>query len=145
MSRSRKLFLLSGMCVLLAILGAYYYNSRNQPEIKLEIKQLTCANLIEGCSDNEITVQFDHAPKVLQPVNVVITSKDAVEVHASFAMPGMAMGLNRYRLTHANSTVWQADVTLPVCVQGRSDWQALIEIKTPIGLKRYQFSFKAER
>ena len=145
MSRSRRLFLLSGMCSLLVILVTYYFIAHNEPEIKQEVKQLTCANLIEGCSDNEITIQFDQAPKVMQPFNVTITSKEALEVHASFAMQGMEMGLNRYRLIQTNDKRWQAGVTLPVCVQGRSDWQALIEVKTPIGLKRYQLSFSAER
>ena len=39
-------------------------------------------------------------------------------------MKGMDMGWNRYRLNKDAAGYWNAEVTLPVCVSGRSDWVA---------------------
>ena len=67
------------------------------------------------------------------------------DVHIDFAMQTMQMGLNRYRLmpSHQRSD-WQAEVTLPLCVQGRSDWLMLIEIDTGKQIERVQIPFTAQ-
>ncbi|HYG14046.1 MAG TPA: hypothetical protein VD885_07875, partial [Methylophilaceae bacterium] len=62
---------------------------------------------------------------------------------ASFAMQGMEMGLNRYRLLRQPDGKWAAEVTLPVCVQGRSDWLMELEVIEPDGAHRYQLAFRA--
>jgi len=57
----------------------------------------------------------------------------------------MEMGLNRYHLLkQADSDFWFAEVTLPVCVQGRSDWVVELEIKTQLETMHYQIPFKVD-
>lgn len=43
-------------------------------------------------------------------------------------MVDMDMGVNRYRLEPAGAGVWQANVVLPVCVAGRSNWIMTLEV-----------------
>ncbi len=78
----------------------------------------------------------------MKPFGLQVEDKEASEVHATFLMQGMEMGLNRYRLLKTKLGIWHADVTLPVCVQGRSDWHVLVESQTPEGLKKYQYQFQ---
>jgi hypothetical protein len=40
----------------------------------------------------------------------------------------MDMGLNRYRMLGDASSGWRAEVTLPICMSGRSDWIAEFEL-----------------
>jgi hypothetical protein len=65
------------------------------------------------------------------PIALRVAAGEAVEtVMISFAMRGMDMGLNRYRMVRGASNTWTADVTLPICVSGRSDWIAGVELVT---------------
>ncbi len=51
----------------------------------------------------------------------------------SFTMAGMDMGMNRYRLAEQPDGSWLAEVTLPICTSGRTDWIATIELHTDQG------------
>ena len=53
-------------------------------------------------------------------------------------MVGMQMGLNRYRLLQGEEHAWYANVTLPVCSSGRSDWIAEFELTS--GQQRFMFT-----
>jgi len=56
------------------------------------------------------------------------------EVVVSFAMAGMDMGLNRYRLDPGSEPGrWRGQVTLPICSSGRTDWLAQISATTRVG------------
>jgi len=80
--------------------------------------------------------------KPLQPFPMKLDIKGhsgmVQNVIADFQMKGMDMGMNRYRLV-AEKGLWQANVTLPVCVASRADWLTLIEFE--IDGKKYQASF----
>ena len=63
------------------------------------------------------------------PVTVVVQGEQRADsVTASFAMRDMDMGLNRYQLINDGAQRWFANVTLPVCSSGRSDWIAVVEV-----------------
>ena len=134
----------SVLLLLLAVASAIYLALPKKEE-PLSIKLLYCPDLVTGCGDGKLQVRFSQAPKVLQPFGIDLQLVEARAVHVSFAMNGMEMGLNRYRLVQQPDHSWHADVTLPVCVQSRSDWQALVEAEMPAGTERYQFSFTATR
>ncbi|WJW74940.1 hypothetical protein QVG61_10575 [Thiohalobacter sp. IOR34] len=69
----------------------------------------------------------------------------AVEsVRADFSMPGMNMGVNRYRLLGQGEGVWQAEVTLPVCISGRSDWRLTLDVDDGQRIRRLLFPFRAQ-
>ena len=108
-------------------------------------KMLVCPDLHQGCSDeqNDVQIRFVGTPRNMQPFGVVVTMRKASAVFASFAMQGMEMGLNRYRLLRQPDGTWAAEVTLPVCVQGRSDWLMELEVIEPDGAQRYQLAFRA--
>ncbi|HEY9199615.1 MAG TPA: hypothetical protein VIR60_09625 [Gammaproteobacteria bacterium] len=53
---------------------------------------------------------------------------DAAQITLEFQMRDMDMGLNRYRLERAADGVWRGRAILPMCVSGRSDWLAKVEI-----------------
>lgn len=135
---------LSVLLLLLAVASAIYLALPKKEE-PLSIKLLYCPDLLTGCGDEKLRVRFNQAPKVLQPFAVDLQLSEARAVHISFAMNGMEMGLNRYRLVKQPDGSWHGEVTLPVCVQGRSDWLALVEAEMPSGVERYQFSFTATR
>lgn len=106
---------------------------------------IACTDITQGCGNQQLQVKFDHKPQIMQPFTLSVNMPHVTELHASFAMQGMPMGLNRYRLLPQPGGDWQANVMLPVCIQGRSDWDMLIEAKTATGLARYTLPFKAER
>lgn len=89
-----------------------------------------CADIVAGCSvvDAGLQVAFDQRPQPLRPFLLSVRQPGARELHASFSMRGMEMGFNRYRLLPQAAGAWQAQVMLPACVQGRSDWELLLEI-----------------
>lgn len=108
-------------------------------------RTIACADISKGCLVDGIRLRFDHVPSVMKPFRLSAELGRATEAHASFAMQGMDMGLNRYRLLQQADAVWTAEVVLPVCVRGRSDWIMLLEVQTPEGLKRYQLAFKTSQ
>ncbi len=78
-----------------------------------------------------ITVIFGAEPRALRPFPIHIQLTDhqqADAVTVSFSMQDMDMGANRYRLIADASTGWNADITLPICMSGRSDWVADVEL-----------------
>ena len=109
------------------------------------VTTLVCADIKHGCgTEHGLQIRFDRAPRSLQPFGLSIDAPQATAVFASFAMRGMEMGLNRYRLLRQPDGRWTAQVTLPVCVQGRSDWLMLVEVVGAAGARLYQLEFSAD-
>jgi hypothetical protein len=108
---------------------------------------LNCPDLAAGCNVEDLNVSANQTPQILQPfeLRIEFNGNGAIgpgEVYASFAMDGMEMGLNRYRMINTTGNLWVADVTLPVCVRGRADWMLEIESNSRFGTKRYIVSFQ---
>jgi len=125
-----------GLALLLAALALLWTTSR-RPEPAVQ----GCADIVAGCAVDgaELRVQFDRPPRPLKPFVVTVAWPGVQSVHARFLMPGMEMGLNRYRMLPAGPGRWRAEVMLPACVQARSDWQ--IELESERG--RYALPFSA--
>ena len=113
-----------------------------QPEPEqLPVSQLVAAtdcDVLTGCRvgdvDAFIDVLFAIKPRALQPFPVVIQTQGMQDVKAvtvSFSMRDMTRGLNRCALAHAAEGAWQGEVTLPICVSGRTDWIAEFDIQLP--------------
>lgn len=83
---------------------------------------VACANLEQGCTAGAVRVRSDAPPSALRPFRLTVEAPGAREVHAEFVMPGMDMGLNRYRLQPEGEGRFAARVVLPVCVSGRREW-----------------------
>ena len=68
----------------------------------------------------------------LRPFPVTLESNKNLAIEAvlvSFSMHGMDMGSNLYRLETDGQGSWRAQVILPICVSGRSDWLAEFEVR----------------
>ena len=118
----------------------------DKPQVQ-NILRLDCADISESCGNDLFTVRFLQKPQVMKPMGLKLhfnRTENVRDVHASFAMQGMEMGLNRYRLIPAAGD-WQGEVTLPVCAQGRSDWNMLLEIELEGGVQRFLLQFTASR
>lgn len=108
-------------------------------------QKLVCTDIVSGCGNDLFKLKFLNSPQVMKPIRLQLETVNARQVYASFAMERMEMGLNRYHLLkQADSDLWFAEVTLPVCVQGRSDWVVELEIKTQLETMHYQIPFKVD-
>lgn len=137
MKRSRLAVL--GACGLaLAATLAWFWL---RPTAAGKVVAIPCADIVAGCKVNEsgLKVAFDHPPQAMQPFMLRVWQAGAASVNASFSMNGMQMGFNRYRLLPQHDGSWQAQVMLPACVQGRSDWELQLEV----GAERYALPFSA--
>lgn len=71
-----------------------------------------------------------HTTGIQQPIE---------SVNVEFFMEGMEMGLNRYRLLPVEGA-WRGEITLSMCVSGRSDWRAVVDVNTQ--QRRYRGTFR---
>lgn len=103
--------------------------------------RVPCEDIVAGCALPQagLHVRFDRRPAAMQRFKVLVQLPQARAVHASFSMRGMEMGFNRYRLLPDGAGRWQADVMLPACIQGRSDWLMLLEADGRL----YELPFRA--
>ena len=140
----KKCFLSLVLLIALGLLAKFYWVKPGLAAISV----LSCTDITQSCGNPMFAVQFAEAPQVMKPLhlNLHMNRAEAVKnIHVDFAMQSMQMGLNRYRLMQVNqSGDWLAEVTLPICMQGRSDWNMLVEIETEDGLKRFQLPFTAK-
>jgi hypothetical protein len=104
----------------------------------------SCEHLEMGCNIDDIHVQTDRAPTIMRHFKLNVQAPGADEVYASFAMEGMEMGLNRYRLLAGDADDWYADVTLPVCARARLDWLLKLDVRAKGTVSQYQLTFTSE-
>lgn len=108
-------------------------------------QNLVCTDIVSGCGNDLFKLKFLNSPQVMKPIRLELETANASQVYASFAMERMEMGLNRYHLLkQSDSNLWLAEVTLPVCVQGRSNWVIELEVKTQLKTMRYRIPFKVD-
>ncbi len=77
------------------------------------------------------------------PVQVLLTGFDRDElesVSVRFEMRGMNMGFNQIQLSTGKEN-WYGEAMLPICVSGRSDWKAIVDVKAEEETYRAIFSF----
>jgi hypothetical protein len=110
------------------------------------ISVLSCIDITKSCGNEMFKVQFSEVPQVMRPLHLSVHFKsntNVKNVYVDFSMRNMEMGLNRYRLIQLNQLGdWQSEVTLPVCVQGRSDWNMVLEFDDGT-VQRFQLPFSA--
>lgn len=110
---------------ILVLIAALVWGYRPSP---LEAaRRITCADLAAGCdaqlSRSPVRIVFEGEVKALTPFTVRVEAPGVRSARARFDMEGMDMGFNLYTLRPAADGVFQARVTLPVCVTGRRDWE----------------------
>lgn len=135
--------LLSGLVLFFAsLLGACEQQSDDPlPATALSLEQ-PC-DVRSGCvaevEDFALALSMGPEVRPLKPfaVNVELQNGPPIDsMTVAFDMKNMDMGWHRYRLIETGDG-WNANVTLPVCMSGRSDWIADFEILA--AGRRYQF------
>ncbi|RMG31874.1 MAG: hypothetical protein D6721_00210 [Gammaproteobacteria bacterium] len=79
--------------------------------------------------------------RAMHPFPVVLEVPKAHGVVIRFEMPGMDMGKNVYRLDRAAPGRWAGKAILPICLSGRTDWVARVEIERADGRYLAVFPF----
>lgn len=121
--------------VLLLVCALCLFSCDKAPESsRLPVSRLTLSQpcvVQQGCQVVDesvaVTVNFGAEPRALQPFPIHLRlegGQRADSVTVAFSMQGMDMGSNRYRLIADASGGWNADITLPICLSGRTDWVA---------------------
>ena len=111
--------------LLLALVGGvvWYHQTGQAPKAN---QTLACPDIQKGCSTTlggkPVKVSMQGELKPLKAFLVRVEAPGAASVEARFTMEGMDMGFNLYTLRAEKSGMYQASVTLPVCVTGRRDW-----------------------
>ena len=97
-----------------------------------KVTTTSCPALPAACrlevGGHPLELNFSPAPVPLKPFMLNVKAPAARSVFAEFTMVDMDMGANRYRLEAASAGMWKANVTLPVCVAGRSNWIMTLEV-----------------
>lgn len=145
------IFILLIIATLILVLSLYL-NSKSETQeqkvIKVPIENCTSQHVCLVNSDVfNIKILFDENIYYLKPfaVSILIKSKISPEIESiqiDFKMKGMNMGVNRFMLSKVksenNDLKWIGKALLPVCVTGRADWFAELEIVTK--LNKYTLS-----
>ena len=83
---------------------------------------------------------------VMKPFTVSVETDAALSnLHLKFRMKNMDMGMQRYALEQNKHGQWQADVVLPVCSLGRSDWTLTLETEYKNSVWRGDLDLSAAR
>lgn len=141
MYKFAKLSIVALLCI--GAVFAYQRWFHTQKSVSAVV-DLPCADLTMGCGIAGMQIKADHAPHVMRAFHLNVAAT-ADSVYVDFAMAGMSMGLNRYRLIQQTDGGWQGEIILPVCVQGRSDWLMEITANTATEEKRYHLAFNATK
>ncbi len=115
-----------------ALLWKQYSQQATTEKAQTKIIAIVCPDIAQSCGNAQFSVRFKEQPQVMKPLHlelVFLDGQSIQNVYAGFAMQGMEMGFNRYQLIKASDAKWLAEVTLPVCVQGRSDWEMTLFVE----------------
>jgi len=131
---------LGAVLISLFFVAAGYFATQK----KSDLSTILCPDLSQVCSITAgLNISTDHPPQIMRPFKLLINAPEMTPIAASFAMQGMDMGLNRYRLIKQENGWWTAEVTLPVCIQGRSSWLLELEVEMRSKQRRYYVAFNS--
>lgn len=97
----------------------------SHPAVAIDCDLLTTCRVDDPAG--ALNIAFAEPPRALQPFTLLVSSENRSTIQSigvKFSMRSMPMGLNHYALVRTPAGVWQAQVTLPICVSGRTDWRA---------------------
>lgn len=150
-SRSRWL-LATGSAVFVAVAaGAFYvaWPLLNPQVIATASIDPTCDLRRAPCDStlpNGATVRFGLEPRtipLLEPVkiDVEVRGLNALGVEVDFAGVDMNMGYSRPALASQGDGRFSGEVTIPVCVRNRMEWEAKVLVRTSAGLMAAPYRF----
>lgn len=101
-----------------------------------------CASDLPGGGRIELAIAPRPIP-LLQPLNlsVKVQGMKARAVEVDFTGVDMNMGYNRPKLQREGSGLFSGQTTLPVCITGRMEWQAVVVVSGDKGKVAAPFRF----
>ena len=86
----------------------------------------------------------------LKPFDFLVTVEknegfDIDSIYVDFKMNNMNMGVNRFKLQSEDGRLWQGKALLPVCVSGRAEWLAEVDIMAAETQHRFLFPIIVEK
>lgn len=100
-----------------------------QQQAECNLGRQPCTAQVAG---GEIEVALQPRPLHAMEQGQLRLHTHGIEIQSAqidFTMAEMDMGLNRFTLKPAGTGQWQAAITLPVCMQGSSEWIATLALK----------------
>jgi hypothetical protein len=90
-----------------------------------------CTSILPGGGRIELSIEPRPIP-LLRPLSLVVRVEglDARMVEIDFTGVDMNMGYNRPELKRENGNRFTGQATLPVCITGRMEWQAMVLVTT---------------
>lgn len=140
----RKLGRMTARSLAAAIAGGLLYGCGlgSTPPQGVEVCKDPASTCVLG---NGMSLQTRTTPKVLVPIDLsvrdVSTSATAVRVEATMA--GMSMPPVGVDLRGSGPSEWSGQLILPVCSQGRSDWQWTLITRVGSGEQRTTIQVEA--
>lgn len=134
---------LAPLLIILLIAGSVLANRWLKPQEQDEF-MLNCPDLGSGCRFNidgrGYELGMAGEVKLMAPFELWLKAPGSTIAEASFTMDGMDMGFNLYTLKPGPDGTLRTQVTLPVCVTGRRDWDVHLQIEK----RRFRVSFVTE-
>lgn len=144
--------LLIGIFVILLFASKFQLKQEDENYVNVDIKNAICHVEKNTCSiENDIfklKLKMDKKIRYLTLFNVAASSEvkgkfQIKKIRLDFKMKGMDMGVNQVLLKPGNlennRQQWRGSGLLPICVSGRADWLAELEIY--INQTRYRMQF----
>lgn len=142
MTRNRLLALIAGFILIGALMAAInLLRTRSDSPAAADVLRMTdahCDSARRAClaTGADLGVEWRLGPPVRPMEQFAMQLRvtrgalgaDA-EVVVEFQMRDMDMGLNRYRLERGAAGTWLGRAMVPVCMSGRSDWLATLDIR----------------
>ena len=136
MSRNGVLLTIGSGILLFLSIGVALGGTDSPPQpINLPVA-VNCDPVATACSagNDDITLSLHLAGEVhpLKPFTVELDLRGRAaatvnKVTVGFAMVGMEMGENAFKLVRGADGVWQGQAMLPICSHGRRDWRVTVE------------------
>ena len=137
MKRMLLLLLLVLAFIALAVVGT-------RAKRPAQAQEIACADPLQGCvfthRGRAAQLRFFSQPEPMQPFRMELHVPSAQHASAQVQMVGMDMGFNRYDLHTTTHGIFNAEITLPVCVSGRRDWKLYLQVDS----QRYVVPFSSK-
>lgn len=139
------------LLTVVALLSYLQFFQQNQEVIERAELNPDCQITAFPCTvqlEDSGSVQLNISPQpveVMKPLDVRVELKNikAEKVVAQFNGTGMNMGINRYIFNHQPDGGYTANVTLPICVRNRMEWNAEIHLETEQGIVVVPYKFES--
>ncbi len=136
MSRKGVLLTIGSSVPLLLRIGVALGGPDSPPQTINLPAAVNCDPVATVCSagNDDITLSLRLSGEVhpLKPFTVELDLRGRVaatvnKVTVGFAMVGMDMGENAFKLVRGLDGAWRGQAMLPICSHGRRDWQVTVE------------------